>query len=116
MSTDWVHYTLDTRRSLLGPILPSSAELPGTMNGNESDRILLWALQHAGGQFGVMQEELGNLHRENCLLCQDNHQVQGLLHDTLTALGKMLTGGPRLPSTRRLLVLPPLLCSRGTPS
>jgi hypothetical protein len=58
----------------------------GTLNGDERDSILELALQHAGGQFGVMQEELGNLHGENCLLCEDNTQLQLLLCNALTAL------------------------------
>jgi hypothetical protein len=47
----------------------------GAMNSDKSDGILLQALQHAGGQFRAMQELLGNLRGENCLLCEDNLQV-----------------------------------------
>jgi hypothetical protein len=52
-------------------VLPSIESFV-TLTGEERDSILLQALQHAGGQFGVMQEELGNLHRENILLHEDN--------------------------------------------
>jgi hypothetical protein len=40
----------------------------GALSGNKRDSILLQALQHTGGQFRAMQEELENLCRENCLL------------------------------------------------
>jgi hypothetical protein len=67
----------------------------GALTGDERDSILLQALQHTGGQFGVMQEELGNLHGENCLLCKDNTHSQQLLRNALVALGRASTGGPR---------------------
>jgi hypothetical protein len=67
----------------------------GALTGDERDSILLQALQHVGEQFGVMQEELGNLCGENCLLCEDNTHSQQLLCDALVALGRASTGGPR---------------------
>jgi hypothetical protein len=63
-------------------VLPSMESF-GTLTSDERDGILLHALQHVGGQFGVMQEELGSLHGENCLLCEDNTHSQQLLHDAL---------------------------------
>jgi hypothetical protein len=39
----------------------------GALSSNGRDGILLQALQHMGEQFRVMQEEPGNLCRENCL-------------------------------------------------
>jgi hypothetical protein len=42
-----------------------------------------------------MQEELGNLRGENCLLCEDNTHSQQLLRNALVALGRASTGGPR---------------------
>jgi hypothetical protein len=76
------------------PVLPLMESF-GTLNGDERDSILLHALQHMGGQFGVMQEELGNLHRENHLLCKDNTHLQQLLCDALVALGRASMGGPK---------------------
>jgi hypothetical protein len=67
----------------------------GALSGDDRDSILLQALQHLGGQFGVMQEELGNLRRENCLLCKDNTHLQQLLHNALVALGRASMGGPK---------------------
>jgi hypothetical protein len=75
-------------------VLPSMESF-GTLTGDERDSVLLQALQHAGGQFGVMQEELGNLRRENCLLREDNTHSQQLLRDALVALGRASMGGPR---------------------
>jgi hypothetical protein len=75
-------------------VLPSMESF-GALNGEERDSVLLQALQHAGGQFGVMQEELGNLRGENRLLREDNVHSQQLLRDALVALGRASTGGPR---------------------
>jgi hypothetical protein len=75
-------------------VLPSMESF-GTLTSDERDSVLLQALQHAGGKFGVMQEELGNLHGENRLLHEDNVHSQQLLRDALVALGRASTGGPR---------------------
>jgi hypothetical protein len=75
-------------------VLPSMESF-GTLTGEERDSVLLQVLQHAGGQFGVMQEELGNLHGDNSLLREDNTHSQQLLRDALVALGRASTGGPR---------------------
>jgi hypothetical protein len=56
-------------------VLPSMESF-GALNGEERDSVLLQALTHAGGQFGVMQEELGNLRGENRLLREDNVHSQ----------------------------------------
>jgi hypothetical protein len=75
-------------------VLPSMESF-GALSSNDRDGIRLQALQHTGGQFGVMQEELGNLRGENCLLHKDNTHSQQLLHDALMALGRAYMGGPK---------------------
>jgi hypothetical protein len=75
-------------------VLPSMESF-GALTGEKRDSVLLQALQHAGEQFGVMQEEPGNLRGENRLLREDSAHSQQLLRDALVALGRASTGGPR---------------------